>query len=101
MPCKILGAKLLKKNEITAFSTLFNVKKCEKRVMSLEKSSLVPVVIASNSVVVPLQVRSKSLVPPLSHRVCTEFAPTLVRRKSEGRTKEKRKKCLAKNDVIS
>ena len=53
VPCKILGAKVLKKNEITAFSTLFNVKKCEKRVMSLEKSSLVLVVIASSSVVSP------------------------------------------------
>jgi hypothetical protein len=55
------GAKLLKKNDITAFSTLFNVKKCEKLMMSLEKSSLVSVVIAGcSSVASPLFLRSSS-----------------------------------------
>jgi len=48
------AAKLLKKNDISSFSTLFNVKKCEKHAMSLEKSSLQPVVTAGNFVVVPL-----------------------------------------------
>ena len=55
--------------------------------MSLEKSSLMLVVIASNSVVVPLQVRSKSLVPPLSHRLCTDFGTEEERRKNGGETK--------------
>ena len=59
--------------------------------MSLEKSSLMLVVIASNSVVVPLQVRSNSLVPPLSHRLCTDFAPTLHRLWYGGRAKEERR----------
>ena len=57
--------------------------------MSLEKSSLMLVVIASNSVLVPLQVRSNSLVPPLSHRLCTDFGTEEERRKNEGETEEK------------
>ena len=39
-----------------------------------------------------LFLRTKLDVPPLSHRLCTDFAPTLVRRKSEGRTKEERRR---------
>ena len=39
-----------------------------------------------NSYVTPIYLRTKLDAPPLLHRLCTEFAPTLVRRKSGGRT---------------
>ena len=43
-----------------------------------------------NSNVTPIYLRTKLDAPPLLHRLCTDFAPTLVRRKSEGRAKEER-----------
>ena len=48
--------------------------------------------VRSKSAVNPFFLRTKLGVSPLSHRLCTDFAPTLVRRMNEGRTKEERRK---------
>ena len=45
---------------------------------------LLPKIIRSSSVVPPNQNRCKLDETPFLHRLCTDFAPTLVRRISEG-----------------
>ena len=53
--CKYVFGRTCKlKNEVIGDEIFFNVKKCEKRVLSLEKSSLRPIVTAGKSVVAPL-----------------------------------------------